>query len=75
MNDLEYYSVNALSRQDVMLFFKIGDNVLAYYAIQRNTGYSIFDINNNQYTGFVESNNKEGYNWFDSNANWIRFLV
>ena len=73
-NDLLYYTAKT-PKQDVIMVFEANQNQLQYYAVQRNTGYGIFDKDNNTYVGYFESNGTEGYNWFDLNSTWIHFLV
>ena len=72
-NDLVYYSVDV--RDNIMLIFDYRQNLLTFFAVQRNTGYSVYNKENNKYVGYLESNKSGGYNWFDTNGNWLRFLV
>lgn len=74
-NYLEYYGILIPSHMNIMLIYSYEYCKPVYFAIQRASGFSIFELSNNEYVGYLESNKQEGYNWFDTNNNWIRYLV
>ncbi len=57
-----------------ILFFN-QDNVNTRIGIKhQNNGYVLFDLNM-QFIGHLESNSQNGYNEFDKNNNWTKFIA
>ena len=38
-------------------------------------GYVVFEVVHHEYIGHLESNGADGYNYFDTNSNWIGFVI
>lgn len=69
-----YYTVDCNVDENVLIIFDYTDNPV-FFAVGRQTGYSIFDFNTQTYIGYWESNGKGGYNWFNLNDEWIYYVV
>ena len=69
-----YYTVECNVKEKVLIVFDYSDNPV-YFAIGRDTGYSIFDFNTQAYIGYWASNGKDGYNWFDLDNEWMYYTL
>ena len=64
------------SNGNVLIVYDYQQLDAVYFGVKRASGYSIFNINNLDYVGFLESNGKDdGYNWFNTELNWLYFVV
>ena len=71
-NNCELYIVKVVDTP-VILFFN-DSNELSYFGIECNGNYSLFSLDM-EYVGFMCSNGKKGYNWFNINCGWIYWVV
>ena len=71
----QYYSIVVPNDDNIIMIYDYQYVRPAFYGIKRESGYCIFNIENNEYVGFWESNGSDGYNWFDNNLFWSRFVV
>ena len=69
-----YYTVDCKANVDVLLVFDGADNP-AFVAVGRAGGYSVFNYETMEYVGYMASNGKDGYNWFDVSGNWQYYVV
>ncbi|TAH00130.1 MAG: hypothetical protein EAZ15_09805 [Sphingobacteriales bacterium] len=65
----------AIKASDKILILYNFNNEAMFYAVAINKGYVIFDINSNEQTSYIISNNSKGYNQFNLNGEWTGFIV
>lgn len=70
-----FYCVLVPDASDVLMIYDYQQIRVVFFGVRRETGFSVFNFENNTYVGFMESNGADGYNWFDTGLNWIRFVV
>ena len=71
-NNCEQYIVKVVDTP-VVLFFNDA-NELNYFGVEYKGICSIFSLDM-EYIGFMCSNGKNGYNWFNINCEWICWVV
>lgn len=71
-NNCEQYIVKVVDIP-VVLFFNDA-NELNYFGVEYKGICSIFSLDM-EYIGFMCSNGKNGYNWFNINCEWICWVV
>ena len=69
-----YYSVDCHVKENVLIIFDYTDNPV-FFAVGRQSGYSIFDFKTQAYIGYWASNGKGGYNWFNLNDDWLYYVI
>ena len=59
---------------EIIQFFSFDLKNIKFGVKHSESGYSLFDAEGNTYLGHLESDGQTGYNWFDTNNNWIGYV-
>ena len=74
INPMHTWAINPKHTPSVLIIFDYTDNPV-FFAVGRQSGYSIFDFKTQAYIGYWASNGKGGYNWFNLNDDWLYYVI
>ena len=67
-----YYGILAMEGRFMLIFDE--NSAISFFAVKRVSGYSVY-AGNGVYAGHIESNEQNGFNWFDVHGEWRYFLI